>query len=102
MRKSLMPYLLLLPFLVTSAVGIAASMSDAGSISPWSKPVATASEIVDDDNGVNVDNLFTNAPRFDSIASPVVSTLELAHLCPHGAAPRDPPSLVTLNRTFRI
>jgi len=102
MRKSLIIYSLLLPFLLASSLRIAAAMSDAGSTTPWNNPVATASESVEEDNGVSVDNLITIAPLFDSIASYVVPILKLAHGTLQSANRCDPPSLVTLNRTFRI
>jgi len=102
MRKSLIIYSLFLPFLLASSLRIAAAMSDAGSTTPWNNPVATASESVDEDNGVSVDNLITIAPLFDSVASYVVPILKLAHGTLHSVNRCDPPSLVTLNRTFRI
>ena len=102
MRKSLIIYSLLLPFLFASTVRIAAAMSDAGSNTPWNNPVVSASEVADDQNGVNIDNLITIAPLFDSVTSYVVPILKLAHGSLHSAARCDPPPLVTLNRTFRI
>lgn len=102
MRKSLIIYGLLLPFLLASSLRIAAAMSDAGSNTPWNNPVATASDSVDDENGINVDNLITIAPLFDSVTSYVIPILKLAHGSLHSAARCDPPPLVTLNRTFRI
>ena len=41
--------------------------------------MATASEISDEDNGVSIANLFIAAPRFDSVASCIVTILGLAH-----------------------
>lgn len=103
MRKSLIIYSLLLPFLLASSVRMAAAMSDPGSNSPWSNPVAIASEIIDEDNGVSVDNLITIAPLFDSVTAYVIPSLKLAHGNLQGAYYRyDPPSLITLNLTFRI
>jgi len=102
MRKSLILYSLLLPFLLASSLRIAAAMGDAGSNTPWNNPVATASESVDQDNGVSVDNLITIAPLFDSVISYVVPIVKSAHGKLHSANRHDPPSLVTLNRTFRI
>ena len=103
MRKSLIIYSLLLPFLLASSVRIAAAMSDAGSNSPWSNPVATASEIIDEDNGVSVDNLITIAPLFDSVTAYVIPSPEIGPRDLQSACYRyDPPSLITLNQTFRI
>ena len=102
MRKSLILYSLLLPFLLASSMRIAAAMGDAGATTPWNNPVATASESVDEDNGVSVDNLITIAPLFDSVISYVVPILKLAHGNRRSANRYNPPSLVTLNRTFRI
>lgn len=102
MRKSLIIYSLLLPFLLASAVRIVIVISDSGSNLPGNNPVATAIEVVDEDNGVSVDNLFTIAPRFDSVTSCVISSLDSAHCKLQSADRCDPPSLVTLNRTFRI
>src|SRR5918993_97608 len=79
MRKSLIIYSLLLPLLFASSVRIAAAIGDPGSSSPWTNPMATASEISDEDNGVSIGNLFTAAPRFDSVASCIVTILALAH-----------------------
>lgn len=102
MRKSLIPYLLLLPFLLASSLRIAAAMGDAGSTTPWNNPVAISSESIDEDNGVSVDNLITIAPLFNSVTSYVVPILKLAHGTIHSANRCDPPSLVILNRTLRI
>jgi hypothetical protein len=102
MRKSLIIYSLLLPFLLASTVRIAAAMSDAGSNTPWNNPVVSASEAADDQNGVNIDNLITIAPLFDSVVSCVLPILKLANCCVQGADLYDPPSLVTRNRRFRI
>jgi hypothetical protein len=79
MRRSPIIYLLLLPLLLASSVRIAAALSDADSSSPWTNPVATVSELIDDDNGVSVNNLFTATPRFDSVASAILPILGLAH-----------------------
>jgi hypothetical protein len=78
MRRLLIIYLLLLPLLLASSLGVAAAMSDTGSSSPWSNPFVTTSEIIDEDNGVSVGNLFTAAPRFDSVPSCIVAILGLA------------------------
>ncbi|HET9916708.1 MAG TPA: hypothetical protein VFQ89_06330 [Candidatus Binatia bacterium] len=102
MRKSLILYSLLLPFLMASSLRIAAAMSDAGSNSPWNNPVAIASESIDEENGVSVDNLITIAPLFDSVISYVIPILKLAHGNCRSANRYNPPSLVTLNRTLRI
>jgi hypothetical protein len=102
MRKSLIIYSLLLLFLLASSVRIAVAISDAGSNLPWNNPVATAIEVVDEDNGVSVDNLFTVAPLFDSVTSYIIPSLDLADGNLQSADRCDPPSLVTLNRTFRI
>ena len=77
-------------------------MSDVGSNTPWNNPVATASEVVDDENGVSVDNLITIAPLFDSVSSYVIPILKFAHSNCLSADRYHPPSLVKLNRTFRI
>jgi hypothetical protein len=102
MRKSLIIYSLLLPFLVASSLRIDAALSDAGSHSPWNNPVAIASETVDDENGVSVDNLITSAPLFDSVSTYVIPIVNFAHGSLRSADRCDPPSLITLNRTFRI
>jgi hypothetical protein len=102
MRKSLVIYSLLLPFLLASSLRIAAAMSDAGSNTPWNNPVATASESADEDNGVSVDNLITVAPLFDSVTSYVIPILQWAQGNLQNADRYHRPSLVTLNRTFRI
>jgi hypothetical protein len=102
MRKSMIIHSLLLPLLLASSVRIAAAMNDAGSSSPWSSPVATASEISDEDNGVSVGNLFTAAPRFDSVASCVVPPTGLAHWTQHDADRCDPPPIFSLNQKFLI
>ena len=102
MRRSLIIYGMLLPFLLASSLRIAAAMSDAGSSSPWNNPVATSCEMVDDEYGLNSDNLITIAPVFDSVPPYVMPRQELAR----GSFPSPdgdkPSSLVTLNRTFRI
>ena len=87
---------------MASSLRIAAAMGDAGSTTPWSNPVAIASESIDEDNGVSVDNLITIAPLFDSVISYVVPILKLAHGNRPSANRYKPPSLVTLNRTLRI
>ncbi|HEY0722834.1 MAG TPA: hypothetical protein VGD41_02335 [Pyrinomonadaceae bacterium] len=102
MRKSLIIYSLLLPFLLASSVRIVAAMSDAVSSSPWSNPVAATSELIDDDDGVSVDNLFTIAPIFDSVTVYAMPVLELDQTCFQSTDRYDPPSLVTLNQKFRI
>ena len=102
MRKSLVIYVLLLPFLLASSLRIAAAMSDAGSSSPWNNPVATASEVVDDEYGVSVDNLITVAPCFDSVTSDVAPVVKLVYGNPPGANGYEPPSLITLQRKLRI
>ena len=102
MRKSLIIYLILLPLLLASSLRIAAAMSEAGSSSPWSNPVATKSEIVDDDNGISVGNLFTAAPSFDSVASCIVPTLGLAHWTDKDAYRFVQPPMFLLNHIFLI
>ena len=102
MRKSLVVYVLLLPFLLASSLRIAAAMSEAGSSSPWNNPVATASEIVDEEYGVSIDNLITVAPFFDSVTSYVAPILKLVYGNPRGANRHEPPSLITLHRKLRI
>ncbi|MGZ8521076.1 MAG: hypothetical protein ACXWX7_13125 [Candidatus Binatia bacterium] len=102
MRKSLIIYALLLPLLLASSLRIAAAMSDGGSSSPWSNPVATTSELIDQDNGVTVGNLFTAAPRFDSVASCIAPTLGLTHWTQQDARPWDRPPILTLNQRLLI
>ncbi len=102
MRKSLIMGLLLLPFLLASSLRIAAAMSDAGSSSPWNNPVATASESIDADNGVTVENLSTIAPPFDSLPPDAVADLKLANWKLQGVDRAAPPPLFILNRTLRI
>lgn len=102
MRKLLIIYLLLLPLFLASSLRIAAAMSDAGSSSPWSNPVATTSELSDEDNGVSVGNLFTAAPRFDSVATCIVPILGLAHWTQQDARPWDRPPIFTLNQRLLI
>ena len=102
MHKSLIIYLLLLPLLLASSLGIAAAMSDAGSSSPWSNPVATTSEIIDEDNGISVGNLFTATPRFDSVASCIVPILGLAHWTDKDADRCVQPPMFLLNHIFLI
>ena len=101
MRKSLIIYLLLLPLLLASSVQVAAAMSDIDSSSPWSSPV-TATSIGDDDNGVSVGNLFTAAPRFDSVASCIVPTLGLADWTQQDAHRWDRSPIFTLNQRLLI
>ena len=100
MRKSLIIYLLLLP-LLASSLGVAAAMSDSGSSSPWSTPFVTTSEIIDEDNGVSVGNLFTAAPKFDSVASCIVVILGLAPWTDSADGFVQPPMFL-LNHTFLI
>ena len=102
MRRSLVVYVLLLPFLLASSLRIAAAMSDAGSSSPWNNPVATASEVVDDEYGVSIDNLITFAPFFDSLTSDGAPMLKLVYGKLPGADRYEPPSLITLHRKLRI
>jgi len=102
MRKSLIIYSLLLPFLLASGVRFAPAMSDAVSSSPWSNPAVTVSEIIDDDDGVSVDNLFTIAPLFDSVTAYPVPILELDQRSFQSSDRYDPRSLVNLNQKFRI
>ena len=102
MRKSLIIYLLLLPLLLASSVRIAAAVSDTGSSSPWSHPVATTSEIIDEDNGISVGNLFTAAPRFDSVASCIVPIRGLAHWTDKDADRFVRPPMFLLNQIFLI
>jgi hypothetical protein len=102
MRKSLIIYSLLLPLLLASSVRIGASMGESSSSSPWTNPMATASEISDEDNGVSIGNLFIAAPRFDSVASCIVTILGLAHWTErHGELFLQPPWFL-LNHTFLI
>ena len=102
MRKSLIIYSLLLPLLLASSVRIAAAMGDPGSSSPWTNPMATASEISDEDNGVSIANLFIAAPRFDSVASCIVTLLGLAHWTEKNGELFLQPPWFLLNRTFLI
>ena len=102
MRKSLILYSLLLPFLLASSLRIAAALGDAGATTPWNNPVATASESIDEDNGVSVDNLITIAPLFDAVSCHVTPIVKFARGNCHSPDRYPPPSLVTLNRTFRI
>lgn len=102
MRKSLILYSLLLPFLLAGSLRIAAASGDAGATTPWNNPVAIASENIDEDNGVSVDNLITIAPLFDAVSSHVIPFLKCAHGNGHRPDRYPPPSLVTLNRTLRI
>ena len=81
---------------------IAAAMSDCGSSSPWSNPVATARELIDADNGVSVGNLFTAAPRFDSVSPCLVLTLGLAHWIDKDADRFLEPPMFLLNHIFLI
>jgi hypothetical protein len=93
---------MLLPFLLASSLRIAAAMSDAGSSSPWNNPVATSSEMADDEYGLSIDNLITVAPVFDSVTCYIMPLRKLAHGSYPNANGDKPSSLVTLNRTFRI
>ena len=102
MRKSLIIYFFLLPLLLASSVRIAAAMGDPGSSSPWTNPMATASEITDEDNGVSIANLFIAAPRFDSVASCIVTILGLAHWTEKNSELFRQPPWFLLNRTFLI
>lgn len=102
MRKSLIIYLLLLPLLLASSARVAAAVSTAGASSPWSDPVATASEILVDDNGVSVDNLYTGTARFDSVATDILAQLGLAHWSGKDAALSIHPPRFLLNRSFLI
>ena len=102
MRKSLIIYFLLLPLLLASSVRIDAAMGDPGSSSPWTNPMATASEISDEDNGVSIANLFIAAPRFDSVASCIVTILALAHWTVKNRELFRQPPWFLLNRTFLI
>jgi hypothetical protein len=101
MRKSLIIYLILLPLLLASSVRIAAAMGDPSSSSPWTNPMATASEISDEDNGVSIGNLFIAAPRFDSVASCIVAIFGLAP-CTDNADGFVQPPMFLLNHTFLI
>ena len=78
MRKLLIIYSLLVPLILASAVRATVAMSEIDSNSPWSSPIAATTDTCDDD-GVSIANLFTAAPRFDSVASCIVPTLGLAH-----------------------
>ena len=102
MRKSLIIYSLLLPLLLASSVRIAAAMGDPGSSSPWTNPMAIASEISDEDNGVSIANLFIAAPRFDSVASCIVTLLGLAHWTETNGDIFPQPPWFLLNHTFLI
>jgi len=102
MRKSLLIYSLLLPFLLVSSVRMAAALSDASSITLSDDAVATASEAGDDENGVSVANLVTIAPHFDSVTSFTLPILELAHWSPQGPNRSDPASLITRHQKFQI
>ena len=101
MRRLLVIYLLLLPLLLASSLGVAAAMSDAGSSSPWSNPFVTTSEIIDEDNGVSVGNLFTAAPKFDSVASCIVAIFGLAPGTDNADGFVQPPRFL-LNHVFLI
>ena len=102
MRKSLIIYSLLLPLILASVVRATAAMSDIDSSSPWSSPVTATSIVVDEDNGVSVGNLFTAAPRFDSVASCIVPTLGLAHWTQQDAHRWDRSPIFTLNQRLLI
>ncbi len=102
MRKSLIIYSLLLPLVLASVVRTTAAMSDMDSSSPWSSPVTATSIVVDDDNGVSVGNLFTAAPKFDSVASCIAPTLGLAHWTDKVADRFVQPPRFLLNHIFLI
>jgi hypothetical protein len=102
MRKSLIIYSLLLPLFLASSVRIAAAMGDPGSSSPWTNPMATASEISDEDNGVSIGNLFIAAPRFDAVASCIMTILGLAHWTEKNGDLFLQPPWFLLNHTFLI
>jgi len=102
MRKSLIIYSLLLPLLLASSIRVAAAVSDAGASSPWSNPVATASEISVDDNGISVENLFIATPRFDSVASCILPILGLAHWTDKDTDRFVQPPKFLVNQTFLI
>ena len=72
MRKSLIILSLLLPLFLANLLRATAAVGDLDPVSPWSSPVTATSVIVDDANGVNVDNRLTAAPQFDSILSTVL------------------------------
>ena len=101
MRRLLIIYLLLLPLLLASSLGVAAAMSDAGSSSPWSTPFVSTSEFIDEDNGVSVGNLYTAAPRFDSVASCIVPILGLVPWTDNADGFVQPPMFL-LNHIFLI
>ncbi len=101
MRKPLIIYLLLLPLLVGSPMRSAAAVIDIGARSPWSDSAA-ASENLIDDNGVKVDNLFTGAPRFDSVPSNIAGKLGLAHCRVKDPSHSIQPPMFLLNRSFLI
>lgn len=103
MRKSLIIYALLLPFLIASSARVAAAVSDAGSSSPWNNPVATASELLaDDDDGVSVDNLITDAPRFAAMAAGLIAKFGLARRRGNDADRSIRPARFLLNHSFLI
>jgi len=102
MRKAIIIYGLLLPFLLASSQRFADPSSDFGAHPLWNSPAATASENVEDDNGVSVDNLITIAPLFDAVASYVIPVVNFARSNYRSANSYDPSCLITLNLTFRI
>lgn len=79
MRRSLIVYALVLPLVFASVVRASAAMNHLGSPSPWSTSDVATNEISDDCNGVSLDNLFTAAPRFDSIPCGSRAIAGLAH-----------------------
>jgi len=102
MRKSLIVSLLLLPLVLASVVRATAAMGDWDASSPWSSPVTATSLVVDDDNGVTIANLFTAAPRFDSVTSCILSKLGLAHWTGKNSDRLIPPPRFLLNHSFLI
>ncbi len=102
MRKSMLVFAVLLSFVFACSMISAAASFDSASNSPWNSSVATACEADNDDNGVNVDNLTTIAPLFDSVLSHAIPVVKCARRKDRSANSSPPPSLVTLNRTFRI
>jgi hypothetical protein len=102
MRKSLIVSLLLLPLVLASVGRATAAMGDWDSSSPWSNPVTATSMVVEDDNGVSIANLFTAAPRFNSVASCIVPTLGLAHWTDKDADRSVHPAMFLLTHSFLI
>lgn len=78
MRKSLIILSLLLPLFLANLLRATAAVGDLDPESPRSSPVTATSVIVDDGNGVNLDNRWTAAPRFDSILSSIIAPLGFA------------------------